>query len=307
MTVNRKPFSSQYGFSSPGFEVDAQGNIVATSIVAAGASGGASGGSSDFSVTDSVGYFEINNSGQQNSALAVTRNTRFTFKLDLSEYTFSIFTDAAGTTLYSTGLSHTSAAGAISEGAAAQGKTSGNLLFTVPSNAPNTLYYGDATAGIIGTINIADASGLFGELSVTGTSQSTSITSGALVVAGGAGIQKNLSVGGYITTDGLDINGVGVSKLSSTTNLELDATNKIVIKNDGIVVGEIKSTGLTIPINNSSITSSTINSTTIGAVTPSTAAFTTATIAQSPTTNTSATNKYYVDKTATALSIAFGL
>jgi hypothetical protein len=42
-------------------------------------------------------------------------------------------------------------------------------------------------------------------------------------------------------------------------------------------------------------------------VTPSTAAFTTATISQSPTTNTSATNKYYVDKTATALAIAFGL
>ena len=307
MTVNRKPFSSQYGFKSTGFEVDAQGNIIATSIVAAGAGGGGASGSSDFSIADSVGYFEVNNSGQQNSSLALTRNTRFTLTLDLSEYTFSIFSDAAGTTSYSTGLIHTSAAGVISEGVSAQGKDSGSLLFTVPADAPNTLYYGDVTAGIIGTINVADASGLFGELSITGTDQSTSTTSGSLVVSGGAGIQKNLSVGGFITTDGLDINGVGIANFSSTTNLELDAVNKIVIKNNGIVVGEIKSTGLTIPINNSSITTSTINSTTIGAVTPSTAAFTTATISQSPTTNTSATNKYYVDKTATALAIAFGL
>ena len=30
MTVNRKAFQSQYGFNSPGFEVDAGGNIIAT-------------------------------------------------------------------------------------------------------------------------------------------------------------------------------------------------------------------------------------------------------------------------------------
>jgi hypothetical protein len=305
MTIIRKPFTSQYGFSSPGFEVDAQGNIIATSIVAAGAVGGI--GASDYAVTDEPGYFIINNSGQQNSALAVTRNTRFTFTLDLSEYTFSIFTDAAGTTLYSTGLSHTSVDGVLTSAAAAQGKSTGSLLLTVAPGAPNTLYYGDATAGIIGTINVADASGLFGELSVSGTTQSTSITSGALVVAGGAGIQKNLSVGGYITTDGLDIDGVGVANITSTTNLELDAANRIIIKNDNLFLGEINSTGLSIPINNSSISVSTINSTSIGAVTPSTAAFTSATVSQTPTAITGVANKYYVDKTATALAIAFGL
>ena len=40
MPVVNKPFNSQFGFSSPNFSVDDQGNIVATSIQAAGAGGG---------------------------------------------------------------------------------------------------------------------------------------------------------------------------------------------------------------------------------------------------------------------------
>ena len=306
MTVNRKAFQSQYGFNSPGFEVDAGGNIIATSIVASGA-GAAGGAATDYTLTDETGYFEFNSSGQQTPTLTLTRNTRFTFTLDLSIYTFSIYSDSAGSTLYSQGLNSKTAAGVDAYEAAAQGKSNGSLLFTIPADAPDTLYYGSQTAGIIGTLNIEDGTGLFGTLTVTSATETTSGSTGALTVAGGAGIVKNLFVGGYVTTDGLEINGVGVSNLTSTTNLELDASNKIVVKNNGIVLGEINSTGLTIPINNSSITTSTINSTTIGAVTPSTAAFTSATVSQSPSTDISIPNKYYVDKTATALAIAFGV
>jgi hypothetical protein len=304
MTIIRKPFTSQYGFSSPGFEVDAQGNIIATSIVAAGAVGGI--GASDYAVTDEPGYFIINNGIKQTPEISLTRNTRYTFTLDLSEHTFSIYSDLIGT-LYSEGLTHTSVDGVLTLAAAAQGKSTGSLLLTVAPGAPNTLYYGDLVKGVIGTITINDATGLFGQLTVSSHTQSTSPTTGALKVLGGAGIQKNLFVGGYIAADGLDIDGVGVANITSTTNLELDAANRIIIKNDNLFLGEINSTGLSIPINNSSISVSTINSTSIGAVTPSTAAFTSATVSQTPTAITGVANKYYVDKTATALAIAFGL
>jgi hypothetical protein len=307
MPVVTKPFSSQYGFKSPGFTVDAQGNIIATSIVAAGAGGGGgTSGTSDYSVTDEIGYFLINSGGDQTPALSLTRNTRFTITLDLSEYTFSIYEDQNGT-LYNSGLTHTSTDGTFTEVAAAQGKNSGSLLFTVPASAPSTLYYGDYANGILGTILINDATGLFGELSITSNTNSTSPTTGALTVSGGAGIGGNLQVEGYVATNGLDLNGVGISSIVSNTNLEFDAANKIIIKNNGVLLGSVDSTGISIPINSSSITESTIDDTVIGGTTPAVASFTSASISNVLANKTSVTNKGYVDKTSVAFSIAFGL
>ena len=118
---------------------------------------------------------------------------------------------------------------------------------------------------------------------------------------------KDIFVEGFLTTNGVNYNGVGVSNITSNTNLELDAANKIVIKNNNSFVGEINSTGLSIPINTSNITESTINNTTIGATTPSTATFTSADVNNVLTTKKSVANKGYVDKTAVAFSVAFGL
>ena len=50
-----------------------------------------------------------------------------------------------------------------------------------------------------------------------------------------------------------------------------------------------------------------IENTIIGETLPTTANFISATIVNQPTTNNSATNKNYVDTTATALAITFGL
>lgn len=308
MPVVTKPFQSQYGFKSPGFEVDSQGNIVATSIIAAGAGGGGTGGTgaSDYSFTDQSGYYVVNNGTTQNESLNLKRNTRYTFNLDLDLYSFNIYSDLAGT-LYNNGLTHTATDGTVTEEELAQGYSSGSILFTVSSTAPDTLYYGDFSSGVLGTILVTDANGLFGELTISSTTSSTSPTTGALTVAGGAGIGENLFVEGYVSTNGIDVNGVGISSLSSTTNLEIDAANRIVIKNDGNYLGQIDSTGLSISINNSTIETSTINDTVIGQTTPSTAAFTTASVAGGPLTKEGITNKRYVDRTATALAIAFGL
>jgi len=308
MPVVNKPFQSQYGFKSPGFEVDSQGNIVATSIIASGAGGGGTGGTgaSDYSFTDETGYYVVNNGTTQNESLNLKRNTRYTFNLDLDLYNFNIYSNLSGT-LYNDGLTHTATDGTVTEENEAQGKQSGSLLITISSTAPDTLYYGDFASGIIGTILITDPNGLFGEIDVTSTTGSTSPSTGALTVAGGVGIGENLFVEGYVATNGIDVNGVGISSLSSTTNLEIDAANRIVIKNNRTYLGQIDSTGLAIPINNSTIETSTIDSTTIGQTTPSTAAFTSASVIDKPVTKNDVTNRRYVDKTATALAIAFGL
>jgi len=306
MPVVNKPFNSQFGFSSPNFSVDDQGNIVATSIQAAGAGGGGASGATDYSFTDAVGYYLINNEPEQNPALALNRVTRYTFNLTLTENTFSIFSDDQGT-LYNTGLQHTHDNGVITTEAAAQGQTDGILQFTVPTDAPDTLYYGDAATGLYNIITITDAAGQFGELALTAPTNATSGDTGSLRVAGGIGVSKDIFVEGFVTTNGVNYNGVGVSNITSNTNLELDAANKIVIKNDNSFVGEINSTGLSIPINTSNITESTINNTTIGATTPSTATFTSADVNNVLTTKKSVANKGYVDKTAVAFSVAFGL
>jgi len=137
----------------------------------------------------------------------------------------------------------------------------------------------------------------FSRADINAITASTSSTTGALVVAGGVGIVGDLYVGGT-----LNIDGIGITKISSSTNLELEAANQIVVKIDGDTLGIVKSTGSTVPV-----VDTTINNTTIGATAPSTAAFTSATVANLPTTDFSVANRQYVDSTALALSIAFGL
>ena len=116
-------------------------------------------------------------------------------------------------------------------------------------------------------------------------------------MAGGVGIAEDLYVGGR-----LNVSGTGIAKLDSTTNLDINAANKIILQVGNIKLGEINSQGLAIAINNSSI-----DNTVIGATSPSTAAFTSGTVSSLPIVKTSLTNRQYVDSTSLSLAIAFGL
>jgi len=209
-----------------------------------------------------------------------------------SKFKFNIYEDDQ-VTLYSDGLSHTDG----SAGSLAQGKSSGALNFSIAPNTPNLLYYGDSNRTIFGIINIVDPIGVFSTVDINATTSASNSLTGALTVAGGVGIAGDLYVGGT-----LNIDGIGITKISSSTNLELEAVNQIVIKIDGSTLGIVKSTGSTVPV-----VDTTINNTAIGTTTPSTAAFTSATVANLPTTDSSIANRQYVDSTALALSIAFGL
>ena len=293
MAVINSPLESQYGFKGPGFQVDNFGNITATSI-----STTISSGSSivDFTVTENLvtdpTAYTIQEVAGDSPSITIARSRGYTFFLNTPTLEFNIYQDDQ-LTLYSTGLSHTDG----TTGAESQGKVDGTLSFFVASSAPDVLYYGNTDRTIFGTINVVDPIGVFSTAAINATTVSTSSTTGALTVDGGVGIKGDLYIGGS-----LNIDGIGLTKITSATNLELEAANHIVVKIDGNSLGIVKPTGSTVPL-----IDTTINNTIIGAITPSTASFTSASVATLPTTDSSIANRQYVDSTALALSIAFGL
>lgn len=301
MPVTNNPFESEFGFKSPGFSVDANGNIIALSIQAAGAGGG-TGGVSDYTIDDTATGFTFSGQVGENPKITLYRNLRYTFNLDLNDHVFKIYSDNPGITLYNEGIVHSD--GTV--GAAAQGRDDGQLQWSVPIDAPDNLYYGNVDGSIMGEFEILDSPGKFGSLESTALTDSTGVGTGAFIARGGASIGKNLSVGGYTTTTGLDINGLGVSKLNATTNLELNAVNRIIIKIEDLLLGSVSSSGLSIPIVNSAITTSTIDSTPIGNTTPSTVKMTSGEVSNKPTSGVNITNKSYVDNTSIVYSIALG-
>jgi len=290
MAVINSPFESQYGFKGPGFAVDEFGNITATSIITSGAQDNI--GVVSYTVSESDNKYAFADIEGNNPTITLSRSASYTFGLttpNLRFYIYSIFPSE----LYSIGLTHSDGV----SGADAQGKLTGTLTFNVSLDAPDTLYYGDLAGSVFGTINIIDPIGRFSTIDINSITNATSSTTGALTIAGGASVEKDLYVGGN-----LNIDGVGIPRLSSLTNLELNAVNKVILQINDVKLGELNSEGLAATINNS-----TINNTVIGAITPAAAAFSSATVLETPTADSSITNKQYVDSTALSLAIAFGL
>jgi hypothetical protein len=290
MAVINSPLESQFGFKAPGFSVDELGNITATSLIQTGAA--AATDVTDYTIQENNGNYGFVGYAGINPTITLARSSSWTFGLTLPALGFYIYS-ALPATLYSTGLTHSDGVAA----ADAQGKLSGTLTFNVPLDAPDTLYYGNVNGEIYGTFNIVDPVGRFSTIDVNSIVNATSSTTGSLQSAGGASVEKDFFIGGS-----LNIAGVGISELSSSSNLEINATNKVILQIDNIKLGELNSTGLSVTINNS-----TIDNTVIGATAPSTAAFTSGTVASLPTVETSITNRQYVDSTSLSLAIAFGL
>jgi hypothetical protein len=290
MAVINSPFESQYGFKGPGFSVDNLGNITAKSIITSDVAEESQ--LVDFTVTEENNAFLIQGYAGVNPTISIARAKSYKFSITLPLLGFTIYSELPDTK-YNTGLVYQDSA----TGEDAQGKLTGTLTFNVSLNTPDVLYYGNADGNVYGTINVVDPIGQFSTVDVNSIINSTSSTTGAVTIAGGVGIEKDLHVGGE-----LNLSGLGIPRLSSLTNLELNASNKIILQVNDIKLGELNSNGLSITINNS-----TINNTAIGETSPSTAAFTSATVATLPTVDASITNRQYVDSTALSLAIAFGL
>lgn len=289
-------FQSQFGFSSPGFSVDSAGNIVASSIITQDETD-ISSAIVDYIITDDGEGFLFSDVESSTPLINLLKGRTYRFRLNLTNFQFFLRRQNQ-TTPYETGLIHSDG----SRGPDALGKSSGTLQISIPAGyTETTIFYTNQFGNIFGTFNILNPAGIFTTVDVQSNTISVSPTTGALTVAGGAGVQGDLYVGGE-----LNLGGIGIPKLSSSTNLDLNATNKIVLQIENINIGYINENGLSIPINSSSITESTIDSTIIGSTFPATAAFTSAVIENDPVNNTDATNKSYVDTTVTALAIALG-
>jgi hypothetical protein len=316
MAIDYRPFEADYGFLSPGFSVDAEGNLVAKSISLENEEQLAS-----FVVTNTGQSFVINGENS-NPTIEVEKGSTFVFTLALdADADWNIYN--ADGTYFDEGISFEDVAGGVFEGRAAQGKREGTFTWKIPVDAPDNLKYGNSAKTSLGDINVALPTlvgiGQFEQLTVTGVSalqrttigstiNSTSTTTGALTVAGGVGIVQNVNIGGSLNAGATNVSSLDTSTLNAPSlnndiNLALNAqSGNIVFNISGSAVATLTTNGI-----ETDIVNSTIENTPIGAVTPNSGAFTSATVENKALEAQDVTNKDYVDTTITALAIALGV
>jgi len=307
MAVGQRQFESEFGFKSPGFSVDALGNITATSINAAGAGGGGS-VAGDYSVSTTDGNFRLSSttivvSSQNNPPITLRRGTSYSFTLDISSGSWNIFDGS--NVLFNTGIQHQADDDTISSGAAAQGKTDGTFTFDVPNSAPDVLYYGDADYDPKGTITVEDPVAVdltAADFTATGDTTLASLTATSLTLNGNGEVTGNFEVDGTLTATSLNIDGLGIAEINAGTNISLTAGNAIEFRVDGVEKGRIGIDGSTLRV-----IDTTIDNTVIGGTDPSIATFQEASVLSQPTTKNQISNKVYTDNTATALAVALGI
>ena len=205
----------------------------------------------------------------------------------------------------------------------AQGQFSGKVTFTVPTNAPETLYYGDADNNPIGILTIIDPTitgvGSFSSILTTGniTAQGENAVITLSPTGSSGTVVINPSNGGTISN--VDVNAQRLTTLDNVTLNGENADIRIIPSGSAGTVlinptagGTIDNMNIgattpgTVSSTNLIASAGTLNNTVIGNTKPTKAEFTTAKVQQSPTTQTAIANKKYVDSRATALAIALG-
>ena len=341
MAVVKSPFEAQHGFKSNGFLVDDQGNVTLRSVTYT-VTEEATDVSGDYVVRDAGGNFTFDGEFEAdgvtlklNPGVTLTRGSAYVFNLilrstnqagqTLGNNSFNIFqSDGTGYTTYDTGMSHLSTDQTTKKTESeAQGQFSGKVTFTVPTNAPNTLYYGDADNNPIGILTIIDPTitgvGSFSSILTTGniTAQGENAVITVSPTGSSGTVIINPSNGGTISN--VDVNAQRLTTLDNVTLNGENADIRIVPTGSAGTVlinptagGTIDNMNIgattpgTVSSTNLIASAGTLNNTVIGNTKPTKAEFTTAKVQQSPTTQTAIANKKYVDSRATALAIALG-
>ena len=341
MAVVKSPFEAQHGFKSPGFTVDEAGNVTLRSVTYT-ITEETTDVSGDYVVRDAGGNFTFDNEFEAdgttlkiNPGVTLTRGSAYIFNLilrttnqagqTLGNNSFNIFqSDGAGYTTYDSGLSHLSTDQTTKKSESeAQGQFSGKVTFTVPTNAPNELYYGDADNNPLGILTIIDPTitgvGSFSSILTTGniTAQGENAVITLSPTGSSGTVVINPSNGGTISN--MDVNAQRLTALDNVTLSGVNADIRIaptgsagtLLVNpaaggtiDNMNIGA--TTPGTVSSTNLIASAGTLNNTVIGNTKPTKAEFTTAKVQQSPTTQTAIANKQYVDSRATALAIALG-
>jgi len=129
--------------------ISISGALICLMAVACGkssTSGGTISGTTAFSVTDPNAPSSYTINSVDNPALTLKRGLTYTFTISASGHPFYIMS-----------VQGTNTANAYTSGVTGNGTDSGTLTFTVPSNAPSTLYYDCAIhSAMTGTITVTN-------------------------------------------------------------------------------------------------------------------------------------------------------
>ena len=190
MSIIQKPLTSATGFRSPGYNVDSAGNLTAASI-------------------NSLGSLLIG--GQpfiQGSSLASTITGS-----NLTSVGHLISLSVASDTASNDILTVTNAG--VRTSAITLLELNNGLLRIDPVNNPNTVEIGPVGATAV-KLEVS------GSITVGATTESTSTATGAVVVPGGVGVEKNISVGGDANITGdVFIGGQNIKALAAALAVAL--------------------------------------------------------------------------------------
>jgi len=180
MTITTNPFYSKYGFNSPGFSVDSDGNITVKSITSEVpiVDNNAGGAEQTFEVRDSGGSFEIDGTAQ-NPKITLTKTKTYEFDIVLTgAFTWSIRTSQGND--YETGVTFVDANGNTLTGTSAHNNAEGTMTWVIPSNAPSGMYYSNVDGSVTGEIELLEpeitGEGNFTQLLVTGQTELRGLT-----------------------------------------------------------------------------------------------------------------------------------
>jgi hypothetical protein len=318
MAVEYKALEAEFGFKSPFFSVDEQGNVTLRSITYIVPPEETVNLTPDYNVNETNGAFYITQLSQENPTIDLIRGNTYVFQLNLSTISFNLFADGV---FYTSGVSYTTDGVDFLYDVATQNKTTGFIIFEVPANAPDTIIVGNLTQSVTFTLAITNpvytGNGNFNNLTTTGNvnliGDGSDITiaptgNGTLIISPPSGSVSNMNIAAK-TLSASDT--VTLTPVSRNITIAPLLSGKLII--DSGTKGSINNMdiGTSVPaagtFSNVSATSGTLNNVVIGNIVPTSGNFTSLSIQDSPVNTTDVANKQYVDSSALTFAIAFGL
>lgn len=205
-------------------------------VGSAGSPGGYTGSAGSTGVAGGVTYSVVN-SGSSSYTIAGSTNPTLTL---IKGFTYYFNVSATGHPFWIKTSAVTGTGSSYSSGVTNNGVDSGTVAFTVPFDAPSTLYYiCQFHGGMVGTITVLNSmvgftgsAGLFGFTGSAGTGGTNGFT-GSGGFTGSAGVVNALANGTYtITTlyvSTLTVTSVGAATISSANDLNLKAVGQITV------------------------------------------------------------------------------
>lgn len=320
MAVGYKQLESAFGFKSPFFSVDDNGNVTLRSITYLDEQSGEVDLTPDFSLSETQGdiNFFVTELQEINPTIELTRGEEYVFALTLVNLTFRL--ESSGDS-YTSGLSYTADGVEYQTDGAAQLKKTGFIVLNVAGNAPDTLSIVDPQTGKSITLDILDpvftGNGNFNNLTATGNINFIGANSDIIISPTGsstveinpaAGSLSNMAVSATSLTATQEVNFTTVNSnitIVPTLNGKLVIDSGITGTMDNVNIGQTSPAAGT--FNNLIASSGSLNNIVIGDTSPSEGTFTSLVVNQTPQTNNEVANKQYVDNNSIVYAIAFGL